>query len=822
MTVAGKADSEDKSASSSGADGVALREKNRGYGMIPMRDVVVFPGMIMPIMVGREMSIRTIEENSAQNNPIFLVTQKTQEVETPEADDLYRVGVLSNVVQVLRLPDGSMKALVEPYRRARWTSLDVSGGSYRVEINELPETGVAEVTRQAARRLVLETFERYVGLSPMLPDKIVSVIQGIADPHHCLYAVAAHTFVAVGEKQALLEEDDFLKRSEKLIGLLKHEIGVLQVQHELDEKIRSKVRDSQKDFYLREQMNLIRQELGRAGSEDGETAELRKKIEQSDMTAEVRAVAMEELERVAQMSHGSPQLTISLNYLDWLIRLPWQKKSDDLFDLKKARRVLDGNHAGLDEVKNRIVEHLAVMKLNPRMKGPILCLVGPPGTGKTSLARSVAAAIGRNFVRKSLGGVRDEAEIRGHRRTYIGALPGRIVQGMKKAGTVNPVFLLDEIDKLSRDSHGDPSAALLEVLDPDENNAFSDHYLEVEYDLSRIMFICTANLAQGIPPVLRDRMEILNLTGYSELEKLNIARTFLVPEAVVEHGLDRRDFRLSDVVLKRLIRDYTREAGVRSLKRVISKVARHFARKLVASGVRAAITEKNIARILGPATYADSEVDAREGVGMATGMAYTETGGSVMNIEASFMPGKPRLLLTGQLGDVMRESARAALTYLRANAGLFGIPADFFENRELHLHVPDGATPKDGPSAGVAMFTAMASAAAGTRVNRMIAMTGEITLRGSVLPVGGIKEKVLAAHREGIRHVLLPAKNKNVLAKIPKEIGKDVKFTFLETAADAYRLVTDKARAGRTGGRAKKRVSPRRGKNRGRSGRRDS
>jgi len=762
---------------------------------VPLRDTVLFPHMFAPLMIGRQKSLEAMRHAENGDSLLFLVTQKDVETEEPEPEDLYRVGVVGRVVQALALPDGNQKALIEVLSRATAREFVEKEGMLVSTVVSCVDHLTPNRAQLALMRSVGEQFEGYVKLNPAIPDAVGSVVKGISEYGKFADSVCAYVVLPVDKKQEFLAERDPVKRLERVNVALANEIKVLELKKDIDEKVRERASNMQRDFYLREQKKIIESQLGEQGEGLDPVAELRQKVKDTDLTEEARKVATKELDRLAVTPSESPQATVSLNYVDWIIGLPWGQRTEDCGDLREAARKLDRGHYGLGEPKERIIEYLAVLQMVKRQKGPILCFAGPPGVGKTSLARGVAEALGRKFVKISLGGVRDEAEIRGHRRTYVGALPGRIIQGLRKAGSRNPVFLLDEIDKLGADFRGDPTSALLEVLDPDENSHFSDHYLELEFDLSEILFIATCNMEAAIPPVLLDRTEVLRLPGYTEDEKLNIARRHLIPRNMVEHGLNRRQFTITKPAMLELIREYTSEAGVRNLDKYIAALCRKCARRIVEKRGRALrITPRNISRYLGLPDHRQLAVEEGKVAGTATGLAWTMHGGRVMTVEASAMPGKGALHLTGKLGDVMKESASAAVAFIRSHAAKLGLDPDFFAEKDLHVHLPEGAIPKDGPSAGAAMAVAMLSALTGRKVDRQIGITGEITLRGRILPVGGIKAKVLAAHREKVRHLVLPRANERDVRKdIPESVAKGMHFTFVDRLQQVFAAAMEPA-----------------------------
>ncbi|WP_439575511.1 endopeptidase La [Phreatobacter sp.] len=739
------------------------------FPVLPLRDIVVFPHMIVPLFVGREKSIRALEEVMRAETHILLATQMKAQDDDPEPDDIYRIGTLASVLQLLKLPDGTVKVLVEGVSRA--TILDYSGREefYEAEATALPDEIADKVQVQALARSVIAEFEGYVKLNKKVSPEIVSVVGQIDDPSKLADTVASHLAVKISDKQQVLETIDVGKRLEKALGLMESEISVLQVEKKIRTRVKRQMEKTQREYYLNEQMKAIQKELG---DEDGrdELVEIEEKIKRTKLSKEARDKANHELKKLRQMSPMSAEATVVRNYLDWLLSLPWGKKSKIKKDLPGAQAVLDADHHGLDKVKDRIVEYLAVQQRANKLTGPILCLVGPPGVGKTSLGKSIAKATGREFVRISLGGVRDEAEIRGHRRTYIGSMPGKIIQSMKKAKTANPLFLLDEIDKMGQDFRGDPSAALLEVLDPEQNATFNDHYLEVDFDLSSVMFVTTANTL-NIPPALLDRMETIRIAGYTEDEKREIAKKHLIPNAITKHGLTPKEWSITDEALMTVVRRYTREAGVRNLEREVSNLVRKGVKDLTLTKKRTIkVTPKVVEEYLGVPRYRYGMAETEDQVGAVTGLAWTEVGGELLTIEAVMMPGKGRMTVTGNLKDVMKESISAAASYVRSRSLAFGIKPPLFDRRDVHVHVPEGATPKDGPSAGIAMATAIISVMTGIPIHKDIAMTGEVTLRGRVLPIGGLKEKLLAALRGGLKTVLIPEENAKDLAEIPDNV----------------------------------------------------
>jgi ATP-dependent Lon protease len=740
------------------------------YAVLPLRDIVVFPHMIVPLFVGREKSIRALEEVVKADRHILLATQMNATDDDPATDAIYDVGTLASVLQLLKLPDGTVKVLVEGSSRAKIRSYGRTDEFYEAEAEALSDAQGDLVEAEALARSVVSEFENYVKLNKKVSPEVVSAVTQIEDPSKLADTIASHLAVKIADKQEILAIPTVAQRLEKVLGLMESEISVLQVEKRIRTRVKRQMEKTQREYYLNEQMKAIQKELG--DSEDGkdELAELEERIGKTKLTKEAREKAMGELKKLRQMSPMSAEATVVRNYLDWLLGIPWSKRSKIKKDLLGAQAVLDNDHFGLEKVKERIVEYLAVQQRANKLTGPILCLVGPPGVGKTSLGKSIAKATGREFVRMSLGGVRDEAEIRGHRRTYIGSLPGKIIQSMRKAKTSNPLILLDEIDKMGMDFRGDPSAALLEVLDPEQNHTFSDHYLEVDYDLSDVMFVTTANTL-NIPGPLMDRMEVIRIAGYTEEEKVEIARKHLLPSALKKHGLDAKEWSIDDAGLLELIQRYTREAGVRNLERELSNLIRKAVKEiLITKTKKVEVTVDNLAGFLGVPKFRFGEVEAEDMVGVVTGLAWTEVGGELLTIEGLIMPGKGKMTVTGNLKDVMKESISAAASYVRSRAIDFGVEPPLFERRDIHVHVPEGATPKDGPSAGIAMATAIVSVVTGIPVRRDLAMTGEVTLRGRVLPIGGLKEKLLAALRGGIKTVLIPEENAKDLVDIPASV----------------------------------------------------
>ncbi|MCW2275382.1 endopeptidase La [Rhodoblastus acidophilus] len=747
------------------------------FPVLPLRDIVVFPHMIVPLFVGREKSIRALEEVMKADKHILLATQMNAADDDPKPEAVFSAGVLASVLQLLKLPDGTVKVLVEGVARAKVGKYVRTDEFYEAEATVTPEDKVDVVEAEALARSVASEFEGYVKLNKKVSPEVVSAVAQIDDPSKLADTVASHLSVKIGDRQAVLEMTSVVKRLEKCLALMESEISVLQVEKRIRTRVKRQMEKTQREYYLNEQMKAIQKELGDEDGKD-DLYELEEKIKRTKLSKEARDKATAELKKLRQMSPMSAEATVVRNYLDWLLSIPWGKKSKIKKDLASAQDLLDAEHYGLDKVKERIVEYLAVQSRANKLTGPILCLVGPPGVGKTSLGKSIAKATGREFVRMSLGGVRDEAEIRGHRRTYIGSMPGKLIQSMRKAKTNNPLFLLDEIDKMGMDFRGDPSSALLEVLDPEQNATFNDHYLEVDYDLSNVMFVTTANTL-NIPAPLMDRMEIIRIAGYTEDEKAVIARKHLIPAATAKHGLGADEWILEDAALIKVIRRYTREAGVRNLEREISNLARKAVKDILLSKPkkdRIVFTEENIETYLGVPRYRYGEAESEDQIGVVTGLAWTEVGGELLTIEGVMMPGKGRMTVTGNLRDVMKESISAAASYVRSRAIDYGIEPPVFEKRDIHVHVPEGATPKDGPSAGVAMATAIVSIMTGIPVRRDIAMTGEVTLRGRVLPIGGLKEKLLAALRGGLKKVLIPEDNAKDLVDIPDSVKNNLEI----------------------------------------------
>ena len=744
--------------------------------VLPLRDIVVFPHMIVPLFVGREKSVRALEAVMRDDKQILLVAQKNATQDDPGSDDIFRVGTVSTILQLLKLPDGTVKVLVEGGRRAEITKFADTDAYFEAFVRELPDVGGDAKELEALGRTVVGQFEQYIKLNKKIAPEVLVSLNQIEEPSKLADTISAHLNLKIAEKQELLEAARVTDRLERVFAHMESEIGVLQVEKRIRNRVKRQMEKTQREYYLNEQLKAIQKELGEGEDGKDETAELEERIKKTRFTKEAREKAMAELKKLRTMSPMSAEATVVRNYLDWMLSIPWKKRSKVSNDVNEAEQVLDADHYGLAKVKERILEYLAVQSRSSKIKGPILCLVGPPGVGKTSLGRSIAKATGRNFVRMSLGGVRDEAEIRGHRRTYIGSMPGKVVQGMKKAKTSNPLFLLDEIDKLGADWRGDPSSALLEVLDPEQNATFADHYLEVDYDLSDVMFITTANSLR-MPQPLLDRMEIIRIPGYTEDEKVEIAKRHLVSKQAEANGLAKAEWALSEDAIRDIVRYYTREAGVRNLEREIANVARKAVKEIVTKKVKkVSITKKNLEKYAGVKRFRYGETESEDMVGVVTGLAWTEVGGEILTIESVLLPGKGTVKHTGKLGDVMQESVSAALSYVRSRGTNFGIKPTLFEKKDIHVHVPEGATPKDGPSAGIAMATSIVSIMTGIPVRRDIAMTGEITLRGRVLPIGGLKEKLLAALRAGITTVFIPKDNEKDLAEIEDGVKKHIKI----------------------------------------------
>ncbi|WNB78193.1 endopeptidase La [Methylomonas koyamae] len=753
-----------------------MKNQDELIPVLPLRDVVVYPHMVIPLFVGRGMSIDALDAAIKQDKQVLLVAQKQADVDEPGFDDLYKVGTLANILQLLKLPDGTVKVLVEGSQRCsvlQYCEVDSYCAASVVELDD--ELNISEQEAEVLQRTAINSFDQYVKLNNKIPPEVLNSLSGIDDPSRLADTMAAHMALKVEEKQAMLEMVDVAKRLENLMTLMEGEVDILEMEKKIRGRVKKQMEKNQREYYLNEQMKAIQKELGEMDEASNEIEELEKKIAAAGMSAEAKTKATAELNKLKMMSPMSAEATVVRNYIDWMVNVPWKKKTKVRHDLKVAEEVLEAEHFGLEKVKERILEYLAVQQRVKALKGPILCLVGPPGVGKTSLGQSIARATNRKYVRMALGGVRDEAEIRGHRRTYIGSMPGKILQNLAKIKTRNPMFLLDEIDKMAADFRGDPASALLEVLDPEQNHTFADHYLEVDFDLSDVMFVATAN-TMNIPPALLDRMEIIRLAGYTEDEKVNIAIRFLIPKQIKSNGLAESEIHISEGAVKDIVRYYTREAGVRGLEREISKICRKVVKDLLLKSKksRTSITEKNLDKYLGVRRFSYGMAEDSDQIGQVTGLAWTEVGGELLTIETAVMPGKGKQLATGKLGDVMKESIEAAVTVARSRANILGIDSEVFQKSDIHIHVPEGATPKDGPSAGIGMCTAIISALTKIPVRADVAMTGEITLRGEVLPIGGLKEKLLAAHRGGIATVVIPAENEKDLAEIPENIKRNL------------------------------------------------
>ncbi|WP_025699710.1 endopeptidase La [Paenibacillus forsythiae] len=756
---------------------VSKQTKGRRFPLLPLRGLLVYPSMVLHLDVGREKSVKALEKAMVEDNLILLCSQSEVNIEEPGQDDIFRVGTVANVRQMLKLPNGTIRVLVEGVERAEIIHYTDNEEFYEVMARELPEQPDDDPESDALMRTVLSQFEHYITLSKKVTPETLAAVSDIEEPGRLADVITSHLVLKIKDKQEILETIDVRKRLEKLLDILGNEREVLELERKINQRVKKQMEKTQKEYYLREQMKAIQKELGDKEGRAGEAEELRAQAEEKDLPERVKEKIDKEIDRLEKMPASSAEGGVIRNYVEMLLSLPWNDWTEDDLDIAKAEQVLDEDHYGLDKPKERVLEYLAVQKLVKSLKGPILCLVGPPGVGKTSLARSIARSLNRKFVRISLGGVRDEAEIRGHRRTYVGAMPGRIIQGMKTAGSLNPVFLLDEIDKMASDFRGDPSAALLEVLDPEQNNTFSDHFVEIPFDLSNVMFVTTANAVHNIPRPLLDRMEMLYIPGYTELEKLQIASRYLLPKQKKNHGLEDGQLVIEEGTLLSVIREYTRESGVRNLEQQVAALCRKAAKQIV-SGEKetVSISPGDIKDYLGTAKYRYGMVELEDQIGTVTGLAWTEVGGDTLLIEVTVLPGSGKLILTGQLGDVMKESAQAAFSYTRSKAEEFGIPSDFYEKNDIHIHIPEGAIPKDGPSAGITIATALVSALTKRQVSKDVAMTGEITLRGRVLPIGGLKEKSLAAHRAGYKKILLPKDNERDLKEIPESVKNDVEF----------------------------------------------
>ncbi|WP_144461359.1 endopeptidase La [Siminovitchia fortis] len=753
------------------------KQKEAFVPLLPLRGMLVFPTMVLHLDVGREKSVQALEQAMLTDHLIFLTTQKDTSIDEPGEDDIYRVGTLTKVKQMLKLPNGTIRVLVEGLSRAKMKDYIVKDDFAAATLELFEDETEKDVEIQALMRTMLEYFEQYIKLSKKISAETFATVADMEEPGRMADIVASHLPLKLQDKQDILETFDVKDRLSNVIEIIHNEKEVLNLEKKIGQRVKQSMERTQKEYYLREQMKAIQKELGEKEGKVGEVAELTEKIENAGMTEHAKMTAFRELDRYEKVPATSAESAVIRNYLDWLVSLPWTNATKDDLNIRKAEKILERDHYGLKHVKERVLEFLAVKQLTKSLRSPILCLAGPPGVGKTSLARSIAESMGRNFVRISLGGVRDESEIRGHRRTYVGAMPGRIIQGMRKAGTVNPVFLLDEIDKMSNDFRGDPSSAMLEVLDPEQNKTFSDHYIEETYDLSKVMFVATANDLGTIPGPLRDRMEIITIAGYTELEKIHIAKDHLLPKQMEEHGLTKSQLQIKDDAIKAIVRYYTREAGVRELERQLASICRKAAKIIVAGErKRVIVTEKNFEDLLGKKKYRYGQAELEDQVGVATGLAYTTVGGDTLQIEVSLTPGKGKLILTGKLGDVMKESAQAAFSYVRSKAEDLKLSDDFHEKCDVHIHVPEGAVPKDGPSAGITIATALVSALTGRPIRKEIGMTGEITLRGRVLPIGGVKEKSMSAHRAGLTTIILPKDNEKDIDEIPDSVKKDLTF----------------------------------------------
>jgi ATP-dependent Lon protease len=776
--------------------------------LIPLRDLTLFPNLVVPLFVGRERSIEALEEAMRKGHVVALVTQREAETQDPTPEDMYEVGCVAAVMQELKLPDGTAKALVEGVQRFRVVEFVQTDPYFLARVELIEEAESTDTEIEARMRALVQDFEKAAGLGKPIPQEVVVAAGGIEEPGRLADFVTFHLHLRVEDKQQILDALTPKDRLDKTARFLGKELEILELGSKIQDRVKDQMSKTQREYFLREQLKAIQQELGQADEQQAEIDEYEEKIEQSGMPEDVEEKARKELGRLAKMPAAAAETSVIRTYLDWLIGLPWRAQDEEHLDLESAQEVLDEDHYGLEKVKERVLEYLAVHSLTDKMRGPILCFVGPPGTGKTSIGRSIARSLNRKFIRMSLGGVRDEAEIRGHRRTYVGALPGRIIQSISQAGTRNPVFMMDEVDKVGMDFRGDPTSALLEVLDPEQNDSFQDHYLEAPFDLSDVMFITTANLLDPIPPALKDRMEVIHFPGYTEDEKLHIARKYLVPKQLEQNGLTPSKLDIADTALTEVIRRYTREAGVRNLERDIAAICRQVARKVVEGRKgKTRVSSRNLKDYLGPPKFSYGLAEENDEVGVATGLVWTEAGGDVVFVEATKMPGKGEVSLTGQLGDVMRESAHAAISYIRSNAEKLGISPDFSESTDLHVHVPAAAIPKDGPSAGITMATAIASVLMGCPVRREVAMTGEITLRGHVLPIGGLKEKLLAAHRAGVETVLIPKENVKDLELLPEHVREDLDIVPVETMAQVFKRALAETCAPK---RAKKRAAGRR------------
>ncbi|MDN4619743.1 endopeptidase La [Paenibacillus sp. PsM32] len=753
------------------------KNKGRRFPLLPLRGLLVYPSMVLHLDVGRDKSVKALEKAMVDDNLILLCSQSEVSIEEPSQDEIFRIGTVAKVRQMLKLPNGTIRVLVEGLERAEIIQYIDNEEYYEVQAKELPEEETNDPEVSALMRTVLTQFEHYINLSKKVTPETLAAVSDIEEPGRLADVITSHLLIKIKDKQDILETVDVRARLERLLDILNNEREVLELERKINQRVKKQMEKTQREYYLREQMKAIQKELGEKEGRAGEVEELRQQLSEISVPEKVQEKIEKEIDRLEKMPASSAEGSVIRNYVDWLISLPWSKSTDDDLDLHHAEAILNEDHYGLDKPKERVLEYLAVQKLVKKLKGPILCLVGPPGVGKTSLARSIAKSLGREFVRISLGGVRDEAEIRGHRRTYVGAMPGRIIQGMKTAGSTNPVFLMDEIDKMASDFRGDPSAALLEVLDPEQNNTFSDHFVEVPFDLSNVMFVTTANSVQSIPRPLLDRMEMLSIPGYTELEKMQIAKQYLLPKQTEEHGLTPEQLEIGEDALLRMIREYTRESGVRNLEQQVAALCRKAAKAIVSDNLeKVSIEPDQIKDYLGVPKFRYGLIEKEDQVGSVTGLAWTEVGGETLTIEVTVVPGSGKLMLTGKLGDVMKESAQAAFSYTRSKAKDLHIADDFHEKNDIHIHIPEGAIPKDGPSAGITIATALISALTGRPVSKEVAMTGEITLRGRVLPIGGLKEKTLAAHRAGYKKILLPMDNERDLRDIPESVRNDLTF----------------------------------------------
>ncbi|WP_404404165.1 endopeptidase La [Jeotgalibacillus malaysiensis] len=754
-----------------------MANKIQTLPLLPLRGLLVYPTMVLHIDVGRERSIQALEKAMMDDHMIFLSTQKDMAIDQPEQDDLAGMGTLTKVKQMLKLPNGTIRVLVEGIERGKITSFVESDPFFTVEVESFPDDPEKSPEYEALMRTLTDYFEQYIALSKKVSKETLNTVLDIEEPGRLADIVASHLPLKLKMKQEILDTTDIKKRITALIETINNEKEVLSLEKKIGQRVKKSMERTQKEYYLREQMKAIQKELGDKDGKTGEISDLAKRIRQAQMPESIEKIARKELDRYEKVPATSAESSVIRNYIEWLITVPWSQSTKDDLDIKKAEKILDRDHYGLEKVKERVLEYLAVQQLTKSLKGPILCLAGPPGVGKTSLARSIAESVGRKFVRASLGGVRDESEIRGHRRTYVGAMPGRIIQGMKKAGTVNPVFLLDEIDKMSNDFRGDPSSAMLEVLDPEQNNSFSDHFIEEPYDLSKVMFIATANNLSTIPGPLRDRMEIITIAGYTEIEKINIAKNHLLPKQIKENGLSKSQLQIRDEAIKDIVRYHTREAGVRSLERQLATVCRKAAKMIVGEEKKkVVVTSKSLSEFLGKKKFRYGQAEEEDQIGVATGLAYTTVGGDTLQIEVSLSPGKGKLVLTGKLGDVMKESAQTAFSFVRSRAEQFKLEENFHEKHDIHIHVPEGAVPKDGPSAGITIVTALVSALTERPIKKEIGMTGEVTLRGRVLPIGGLKEKSLSAHRAGLTTIIIPKDNERDIDDIPESVRAELTF----------------------------------------------